>query len=130
MVRIWANKFFFFGDPLNDFFFGRPEFFFPGDLPNNFFFNSDHAPQMIYGRPLRFFQFLILCTPVYISRVSNSISPIPLIYMFICTMQRSFALPEYVSNLFTNLTDIRVKQKSSDMCIYTWRIMAWDLGCY
>ena len=33
-------------------------------------------------------------------------------------------------NRFTNLTDIRVKQKSSYMFIYTWRIMAWDLGCY
>ncbi len=77
-----------------------------------------------------------------LNRVGNSISPIPLIYMFICTMLRSFALPEYVSNLyfsnyhvpemnlFTNLTDIRVKHKSSDMCIYTWRTMAWDLGCY
>ena len=71
--------------------------------------------------------------------MGNSKSPIPLIYMFIYTWQRPFALPEFVSNLYfnnyhvlemnqlTNLTDIWVKQNASDLYTYTWRTKVWDL---
>ncbi len=55
------------------------------------------------------------------NRVCNAKSPISLFSMCIYMKQRTFDLPEYVSALYTNLTNIQARQKTSAKCKQTQR---------
>ncbi len=63
-------------------------------------------------------------------RVCNAKSPITLFSVFIHMKQGTFDLPEYVSALYTNLTNIQVRQNASAKCKQTQRTKIWDFWRY